>query len=1127
MRYSHRKNRLMTGVASLTFFVAASLCFGFALQGRVGSDLLGFHIDEDATTLLDFLPFFHTKAETSELYPLAQVHNPMVLVNFPSDKKETWLNDEKLKRGEQVLNGSGVSLQSYIRDISMNRLHVNSQFYGYGSGMDGFMAPNELSYYIGTNGEQLSRDLESEREEELLRYMIDQLNQDGSLLTMSCAQLDTNEDGYMDNMTFVIHGNKNNDYNLLWPHQYSFTAGGSSYPKITCDNGAATLKVKDYMVIISGDGEEPMPGSSTRGLLSEQSDIGVIAHEYLHMFGFPDLYHNYKYENDTFVSLQSGEQRGDPLGQWDIMDNTISDYPQNPLYYTNMTYAPWRSEVKQPLVISESTQNIVLNQLDYTNKNGNMAAIIKVTDSNNARSEDEYFMVEYRTQTNWDTRLPNSGLLVYRINTGANLKNAEPAIVRYCTNLDHGRANHCGNMFGPPDEVYIFRPGVNGIGEQTESNDYHLLDAPLGGDGAWQSLGKTLDEVSGYVPSEQFSNTIYYSDGSNSGIVIQNVQRFGDTIRFDVMVPEAQTDHEKPQISETISGNGILGRWTNQQAQLSVAISDEGKGLAAIEVVTSDGELAQSNDKKSYKQVFTASQRLKEVTFTFYPKTNGTYVLKATDLAGNVSDARTIKVENIDRTSPHAAFTNLQDDEAGTKLSLSYQDDLSGIEPSSLFYALMGLKDDPKQGSYTNPIHDDVIHLPMNYQGKVCVNIRDRAGNGLQTPLCRVISDDHSAPALTILKDEQEAEWIKGERIIYVQASDRLDKDSGLQYMEVTSSDGAIQGADAHHLIQPFAESQGTQEQSFAVKANGTYSVAIYDYADNRAQAQITITNIDNSAPVIEEIIIRNEHTFAIFPNGAYRISIQAYDEPRDANSGLKELRYQLIADGDVYEAAKTSSKWQRAAVDQVIETPQDFIGTIYVYAIDKVGNESRIYQKRMDRTNQAEDGMMAGIQDATKRIALIGISDSEVILTSETVELTQLSSLLDQSLLANYDVHEVYRFTLMKQEAPFTLLEKVTIRLRIAKEWIQQPNLQIMAVNEQGMGELLDSTQGEEYMEFESDHVAVMYALVSEKTSPMSEGSLQGGANTGDTSAGNRCLVLGTLGCILLVYSWRRLYPA
>ncbi len=977
MRYSHRKNRLMTGVASLMFFVAASLCFGFALQGREGSSLLGFQINEDATTILDFLPFFNTKAETRDLYPINDVHNPVVLVNFPKhdkDGQEVWLNDAKIQQADQILNGSGVSLRSYISNISMGTIKVNSTFYGFGEQADGYMATQELSYYIGNKGERLDRDIESQREDELLREIIDQLNEDPSFFNRTKAELDTNDDGYIDNLTFVIHGNKNNDYNLLWPHQYSFNASKGGFPKIECDQGNSSLKVKDYMVIISGDASSDVFGSSNRGLFTDYSDIGVIAHEYLHMFGFPDMYHNYKYENDTFVALESTDQRGDPLGQWDIMDNTISDHPQNPLYYTNMTYSPWKDQLSEPLQITESTNHVVLHKLDYESNRGNMAAIIQVDNSVSSRSEEEYFMVEYRVQEGWDARLPSSGLLVYRINTAANLKNAEDAIVRYCTNLDNGRVNYCGNMFGPPDEVYIFRPGVKGIHDQTASNDYHLLDAALRSDGEWSSLGKPLEEVSAYRPSDSFSDTIYFSDGSNSGIVISNVQESQDTISFDITLPQSQVDNEQPVISDTVEGNGIAGRWINEPATLSISVSDVGRGLASIEVFTTDGEL-KGADKQSMKQSFAETDQIKTADFTFQAVQNGTYRIQATDWAGNVSEVKTIHVENIDWNAPTVTVGEVTKANGEVQIPITFYDGESGIEEDSMRYATLGLKEEAVGLHYPHAIEHHTITLSSEFQGKVCVMAEDRAGNSLKEGTCWILSEDKSAPQITVDSDNQSTAWIKGNRLITVHAKEGGANDTGIQSMEVISEDGVIQGENAHQLIQSLG-TQGSFAENFQfeVKANGIYTIKVYDYAGNSANAQITVSNIDNSAPLITEIHVSNDKDLGLFASGSHSITITAHDEPQQANSGLKEFRYQLVKDGGNYDQDINSDQWKSVAVSETIQSDRDFVGTIYIYALDQVGNTSKIYQKRIDRISSDLTGMEEGIHDVTHKIAIINL---------------------------------------------------------------------------------------------------------------------------------------------------------
>lgn len=526
MRRSQRKLRLMTGVASLIFFIAASLCFGFALQGQENANLLGFHINEDAVSLLNLLPFFNTKAESNALYPIGNVENQVILVNT-GISSSPWLNDEKIKTADQLLN---TSLAQYVSDVSKGTVKLHSVFYGYqdSGAKDGYTLSQPLSYYIESPQQQALR------EAELLREIVEKIDESGSMANKTTAELDTNQDGYIDNITFLLRGNKQDEYNLLWPHQFAL----KDSPKISCMDGE--LAVHDYIVVLSGDDENEDPIGRT-GIFAKRVDLGVIAHELLHVYGFPDMYHNYKYENDDFVSLESNERKGDPLGQWDIMDNTITDLPQNPLYYTNYTYSPWAEQLSDPLMITKSTQNVELKQLDYT-KEGTMAAIIKVDVGINVKAEDEYFMVEYRKRSGWDEKLPGSGLIVYRINLAANYKNPEKAIVKYCSNRNNGRLTHCGNMFGPSDEVYIFRPGITSINaaENGTTHDLGLFDAALSSDhGAQNSLGRSLSEVPGYS-SDTLADTIYFSDGSNSGIVISNVSDTnGDTITFDVTLPEA------------------------------------------------------------------------------------------------------------------------------------------------------------------------------------------------------------------------------------------------------------------------------------------------------------------------------------------------------------------------------------------------------------------------------------------------------------------------------------------------------------------------------------------------------------------------------------------------------------
>lgn len=1066
MRRRQRKLRLMTGAASLVFFIAASLCFGFALEGLDAGGILGFRISEDAVSILDVLPFFNTKAESRILYPTGNVENQIVMVNL-SEKKTKWLNEEKVKKAERLLN---TTLTQYISDVSKGGVIVHSTLYGYQDHnvKDGYVPSNPLSYYIEDKAK------EAQREAELLNEVIEQMNKNQALSDKTVAELDTNDDGYIDNMTFLIRGNKHYEHNLLWPHQFSI----KSRPTIECKDG--DLKVKDYMVILSGDDEENITGSRS-GLFSERIDMGVVAHEYLHLYGFPDMYHNYKYENDEFVSLESGERKGDPLGQWDVMDNTINDKPQNPLYYTNMAYGPWNERLDNVFTITESTKHVELQKLDYT-KAGKMAAIIKVDASVNARAEDEYFMVEYRKKEGWDEKLPSDGLLVYRINMAANYKNPEEAIRKYCSNKDNGKQTYCGNQFGPADEVYIFRPNVTTINpSEAGSHDFDLYDAALSADhGHKNSLGKKLSEVNGYQ-AQELANTIYFSDGSNSGIVISNVSDTKkDTISFDITIPEPTDDIQKPEIDEAIEGSGIEGRWTSQAASISMYISDKGFGLDKIEVTSDNGAIKDSENPQYYVKTYAKGDRVKHTTFTFSALKNGIYTVRATDLAGNQSDIRTIEVTNIDEAAPVVTFGDISENMLELRIPVQFEDRESGIASGSAYYATMSLFDKPS-GSYPYEIKNREIRVPADFQGRVCVTVKDNAGNAAEDT-CMVLSDDKQPPVLEIEADAQTTNWTAMERSIKVKASDEAEKDSGISYIEITTENGLLSGdkENPHKLVKDFKnKGKKREDYTFKVSANGDYMIKTCDYADFCSAEALHITNIDRSEPVLSDIKISDDKDFLLFMNGAYNIRFIAHDEPTASNCGLKQIYYQLVAKGEAYVADISSDKWKTAQINETITTTEGFEGTVYAYACDQVGNISKIFQKQIARITRNDMSDVLATKD--KAIAIYGINDSDVRVISDKFDTQQMADLLGDEFMSTHEIAAGIHFRLEKETLPYSLSEPFTVRYSLDKEIMEQGSLQLLAVNEDGSHSAVHTKYGGTYLEFMSDEPAYAYVAVYE----------------------------------------------
>ncbi len=142
---------------------------------------------------------------------------------------------------------------------------------------------------------------------------------------------------------------------------------------------------------------------------------GVLCHEFFHVLGAPDLYHY----NDTGAP--------DAVGGWDIMEST-SNPPQYMGAFLKWKYGDWIPEITE----ISSTGTYTLNPLQEQN---NVA--YKIASPN---SDTEYFVLEYRVKQGvYDSNTPGSrdGLLVYRINSEAGNGNAQ----------------------GPPDEIYLYRPG--------------------------------------------------------------------------------------------------------------------------------------------------------------------------------------------------------------------------------------------------------------------------------------------------------------------------------------------------------------------------------------------------------------------------------------------------------------------------------------------------------------------------------------------------------------------------------------------------------------------------------------------------------------------------------------------
>lgn len=204
--------------------------------------------------------------------------------------------------------------------------------------------------------------------------------------------------------------------------------------------------------------------------LDSELTLGVLCHENFHVLGAPDLYH---YSQDEMT----------PVGPWDLMEWNY-DIPQHMCGFMKYRYGGWIEE------IPEIKENGTYTLSPLTSNSGNVYKI------QSPHSLTEYFVLEYRKrESSFENSIPGEGLLVYRINQTADNK---------------------GNREGPPDEVYLFRPG----GSSTSNGDVY---------NAYFCQSKNRVFI-----NDNSDPKCFLQDGTKGGLDISNIGFAGDNISFDI-----------------------------------------------------------------------------------------------------------------------------------------------------------------------------------------------------------------------------------------------------------------------------------------------------------------------------------------------------------------------------------------------------------------------------------------------------------------------------------------------------------------------------------------------------------------------------------------------------------------
>lgn len=409
--------------------------------------------EQEPQSITNLVIFVKYNGDSRDIFNAEQDYGTYKVNNWDSIKKMYGPNVQ-----HDYLNGTDYdnSFQNYIYVISEQKVRVTSIF------------PQENASGTAVNTYELQQSSYF-TEGEMVREVLNALNsgvinnEDGTF-DLSQYRLDNRQNGLVDNLTIVIQGDAGEDRNnIIYPHK-------SQYSGQETLNGC---RIFNYNILPSA---VLVTDDASMGVKQAQ---GVIAHEFLHVLGLPDLYR--------------GSDDGVPVGQWDTMASN-SSFLQYPLSYLRALQG-W-------ITAREITTDGRYTLTAVSENGGDKVFILKTP-----ISDSEMIVLEYRKKNSsvyaFEHRIPSSGLLMYRVDTKVE---------------DH--TNIRGKNY-----IYVYRPNVTDpeAGKDVLPSKVNAVyNAALDVTNGETEYGSTD------LSKSFMDNTLYYSDGKNSGIYISDLELSAD-----------------------------------------------------------------------------------------------------------------------------------------------------------------------------------------------------------------------------------------------------------------------------------------------------------------------------------------------------------------------------------------------------------------------------------------------------------------------------------------------------------------------------------------------------------------------------------------------------------------------
>ncbi len=391
------------------------------------------------------------------LTSLSTITNPVIFICFAGEQVLNVRNTITVDI-INMFNAEDNSLKDYYRDLSYGSLTINSIFPITNGDYYVYTAPNNRNYYDNVSSSQ-----RASAEAALLNGAVEAAN---NYFDYTNRNLDGNNDGFVDMVSFVVSGQKSEWGGLLWPHSWSLKSISTTPKKLN-----------------------NIPVNEFNFTFLEGYKVGYVCHETGHILGMPDLYH-YDYNKDRY-----------PAWEWDLMH-----YNNNTPQYTT-TYMRY----KYLNFVNDNQIGNLLKSGDYTLKPTTISTQNDILAYKIEINEYESIWIEYRNNqvSTYDSELPGSGLIVYRIN-----------------NKVTGNTNGRYQSVQHPDELYVYRPEVQN-GNELSNIGY-----------AYVSQANTHFPKIGVISASKNydQSAIYLTNGQNTGIIITPTVQNDLSITFTVQL---------------------------------------------------------------------------------------------------------------------------------------------------------------------------------------------------------------------------------------------------------------------------------------------------------------------------------------------------------------------------------------------------------------------------------------------------------------------------------------------------------------------------------------------------------------------------------------------------------------